>query len=311
MSRKILIEEMRELAKKKDGYCLASEYIDSRTDIVWMCKFGHIWSATYANVAKRKNSTWCPQCAGNVVKTIHDCIATASQRNGLCLSTKYENINSNNLQWQCESGHTWYTSYASIKRGSWCPYCAGKYNNSLEICNKFAENNGGKCISKEYVRAIDLMEWECSKGHMWKASFNMIKNGGRWCPRCRLKGKTQKLLFEIIKSLFPKFNVEYNFNKLEWLRTGIKGKQQFDIFVSEIKLAIEYDGRQHFEAISCWGGQFGLELTQNLDKIKDKKVEKHREDVRYFIRFNYKDEITKEFVKQKLVNAGVSLGELQ
>src|SRR5581483_5500672 len=42
-------------------------------------------------------------------------------------------------------------------------------------------NRNGLCISTEYVNANTPMQWHCSEGHEWNASFNNIKNGKKWC----------------------------------------------------------------------------------------------------------------------------------
>ena len=40
------------------------------------------------------------------------------------------------------------------------------------------------CLSKEYINNYTLMEWKCSVGHTWKATFTHVKNNGSWCPKC-------------------------------------------------------------------------------------------------------------------------------
>jgi len=45
------------------------------------------------------------------------------------------------------------------------------------------------------------------------------------------------------------------------------------------------------------------------DRMKDRKIRSHIEsggqDIKYFIRFNYKECITEEYVKQKLAECGI------
>ena len=45
--------------------------------------------------------------------------------------------------------------------------------------------------------------------------------------------------------------------------------QRFDFFVPALKLLIEYDGRQHFEAVNLFGGEVNLADTQRRDQIKN------------------------------------------
>lgn len=53
----------------------------------------------------------------------------------------------------------------------------------------------------------------------------------------------------------------------QW-RPSFLGLQSVDIFVPDEKLAIEYQGQQHYEAVELFGGQEGLIATQARDERK-------------------------------------------
>ena len=55
--------------------------------------------------------------------------------------------------------------------------------------HEIAENNGGKCLSTEYINNNTKLEWECAEGHRWFAIPSSIKLGS-WCLVCsgRKKG---------------------------------------------------------------------------------------------------------------------------
>jgi hypothetical protein len=42
----------------------------------------------------------------------------------------------------------------------------------------------------------------------------------------------------------------------------------FDVWMPELKIAIEYHGPQHFEAMKHFGGAEALEATHNRDALK-------------------------------------------
>ena len=48
--------------------------------------------------------------------------------------------------------------------------------------------------------------------------------------------------------------------------------QEYDIYFPAHRIAIEYDGAQHFEPVEIFGGEKGLELTQKRDRAKEKKA---------------------------------------
>jgi len=57
---KLSIEEMQEIAKKRDGTCLSEKYRGTHTKLKWQCKDGHIWENSPTHI---KNGQWCPYCA--------------------------------------------------------------------------------------------------------------------------------------------------------------------------------------------------------------------------------------------------------
>jgi len=76
-------------------------------------------------------------------------------------------------------------------------------------------------------------------------------------------------------------------------------------------VAIEYDGKQHFKPVN-FGGCSDSSAADNLDKTKYNDRLKDRligdsDDVKYFVRFNYKEKITKDLVIKKLRRHGVNI----
>jgi queuine/archaeosine tRNA-ribosyltransferase len=118
--RRGTIKEMQRIAEERGGQCLSEKYINSRSKVKWQCKNGHQWEATPASI---KQGGWCPACAGVQKGTIEDMQKIAEERGGQCLSEKYINSGTK-LKWQCKEGHQWEAAPASIKRGSWCRFCA-------------------------------------------------------------------------------------------------------------------------------------------------------------------------------------------
>ena len=46
-----------------------------------------------------------------------------------------------------------------------------------------AKERGDKCLSNKYVNNLTNLNWECIKGHTWKAKPGQVKRGS-WCPKC-------------------------------------------------------------------------------------------------------------------------------
>jgi hypothetical protein len=293
------IDDCRTLGIERGGKCLSDEYVQAQAKLLWSCAAEHVWEATFDSV---RRGSWCQVCSGKAKHTIDDCVQAAKANGGRCLSAAY--IDANTLmQWECNEGHVWKATYSGINNsGTWCKVCSGLGKHTIQECQSLAESSGGKCLSTEYVNSRAHLNWECSLGHRWPASYSNIKHG-KWCPDCRLK--TQVLLKDLCERVLDAKAVS-GFRGFEWLRTDAGRKQEIDIWFPTLKLAIEYDGQQHFKPVKCWGGEEGLTNVQRLDRIKTNKILEHKEDVLAFIRFSYKDELSEALVKQRLGELGVA-----
>ena len=307
-SPKHTIEECVAFAKTKNGKCLSDEYKNSAAHMLWECDKGHQWRARFAAV---KHKTWCPVCCGSFKKSIEDCVLLAETRNGRCISKEYKN-NKQKLIWQCEFGHQWNASVHDIQGGCWCPTCNRPQRISLDICQQLASEKGGYCLSTEYINSQSKMLWKCNCGHEWWARTDDIKNSKSWCPQC-VNLISQNKLANIIKDIFLNKTLEFNYTGFKWLKTNCSKRcMEIDIWLPDLKLAIEYDGRQHFEPV-CFGGISFEEAKNNLiscqerDAIKNKLITEHQNEIKYFVRFNYLEPILKEYVIDKLKAAGVIL----
>jgi hypothetical protein len=176
---KISISDMQTLAGDRGGECLSPTYIRDDSKLTWRCKEGHQWEAI-PNLIKR--GRWCPHCAKMRNGTLEEMQRMARKRRGKCLSTHYVN-NKSKLAWQCREGHKWETTPSHIKRGHWCPACAGRPIGSIEEMRQIAESRGGKCLSDEYADSRTKLTWQCKDGHQWKAVPANVKFG-KWCPVC-------------------------------------------------------------------------------------------------------------------------------
>jgi very-short-patch-repair endonuclease len=62
----------------------------------------------------------------------------------------------------------------------------------------------------------------------------------------------------------------------------------FDFYLKNLNLLIEYDGRQHFEAVDLFGGEEGLKKRKINDNIKNEYCKKNRISL---LRISYLDDI--------------------
>lgn len=176
----------------------------------FVCANGHTWDAALYNVLTGIK-TWCPACRRI---TIEDCQKLAQEKGGICVSTIFVN-SSQKLTWQCKEGHQWDTWYTHIKSGQWCRQCR-MY--TIEDARQAAIDNGGLCLSIEYISSSTIMQWQCDQGHTWGAAFQSIV-AKHWCKKCfHIQRRcTQKSIDELAESKGGKCLSFYNKSSVQML----------------------------------------------------------------------------------------------
>lgn len=106
----------------------------------------------------------------------------------------------------------------------------------------------------------------------------------------------ESLLYNLIKNAFPNYKVITQYSP-DWL-----GRQRIDIFIKELNVAIEYNGKQHYEPVAYFGGKEGFLTTVERDKIKKKKCKRNGCE---FIEVKYNENLQKivESIKIRYNNA--------
>jgi len=112
----------------------------------------------------------------------------AISRGGRCLSKSYIDSHTK-LSWSCSEGHHWDAKPNNISSGTWCPVCSkSKVNNlrrrTISDLKNYALKMGGLCLSNELVTATSKVDWQCNKGHNWKATPQSVVGAKNWCPKC-------------------------------------------------------------------------------------------------------------------------------
>lgn len=226
------IEWLHTVALKKEGKCLSTEYINSKTKYLWECSKGHQWEATAQSIDL--NSTWCPHCAGNLPKNTDWLHRLAAINNGKCLSTNYVNSSTKYL-WECAKGHQWQSSANAVQQTDWCLICSGKSLRNLDFLREVASRKNGRCLSTTYTNIHNKYLWECEKGHTWEADGGDVAYSGNWCSRCSYQQSKGEIdICSYIRSLGVQGVIERD-------RKAIK-PFELDIYIPEKKLAIEYCG---------------------------------------------------------------------
>ncbi len=96
-----------------------------------------------------------------------------------------------------------------------------------------------------------------------------------WQPeKFGMRLKAQKRMYEVVKELFQNETVKWNY----WHR-GIRYRKtnrpmQIDVYIPALKLALEYQGEQHFIPMAHWGGKTALKELRQRDREKRRACKK-------------------------------------
>ncbi len=292
------ISDARKIAEEHGGECLSVEYINNYTPLSWRCDCGYEWEAIYANI---QQGSWCPYCSYENRDSIETMHAIAADRAGKCLSTKYTS-SSIPLLWECSEGHQWKATGRGIKhRTSWCAVCAGNAPKTLSDMQDLAKKRDGKCLSKQYVNVKTHLEWECTYKHKWMSTPGNVQQG-RWCPECNSKKnvaecKCREIIEELTGLKFP------------CTRRMLGNGYELDMYNDKLKLAFEYNGRQHYIFTPRWHKTQSA-LTDQKKRDENKKKICQEKGIRLEV-IHYKisssDSRLKTFLKDKLAANGISI----
>ena len=153
------------------------------------------------------------------------------------------------------------------------------------------------CESKRFREKDDV--WRYADTLLEKANngfYNSHEKSGYLRPVN--KWISEELVYKITKNLYKEYAVIYQ-HRPYFLRSSFGGQMSYDVYISKLNVAIEYQGKQHFEPIDFFGGE------ENFDKLKIRDEEKRLLSKKHGVKLvyiNYFEEITKDLIKERVEN---------
>ena len=137
--------------------------------------------------------------------------------------------------------------------------------------------------STNYKNAHSKMIITCSiHGDFEQEANSHITGCG--CPKCfRCGYKNQSLIFDKLVHEFPTLEILYEYSPT-WL-----GRQRFDIYIPYLNVAIEYNGKQHYEPIEFFGGDEKFQYQVKWDITKRNKCTENN-CILFEIKYDYKED---------------------
>jgi len=152
------------------------------------------------------------------------------------------------IKWKCldlNCEYIWDATPKNVihaKHPTGCPKCAGNqpFDNQIIDCLLVSKN-----IERldDYTRSITPIRFRCLKcNYIWKTKPGHIINENSGCPVCNTPGLNEKLMIETIFQSQIEYILQLNLKIFDKENPPYK----LDMFISSIKLAIEYNGEQHY-----------------------------------------------------------------
>ena len=294
MGKKITLNDVRIEIERRGGTLISTEYIDSHEQLDVQCGIcGLIWHPCFSSI--KYNGSWCPQCAGTFKYTDEYVKQTIEQKGGKLLS-EYTGVK-NRLDVECgDCGRVWHPTFSKILKGRWCHYCAGNKKFDIQFVKDAIANRDGY-LASEYRNSTSKIDVLCNIcGEIWHPTLGKILRGS-WCPKCK-NNRTEVRLYFILEQIFPNKVICYKHNEFDWLAGKSGHKQHLDIFIPDLKLAIEYNGEQHYRPVRFGGKKMSeqqaqeiFRYTQEMDAAKRLKIAAHPEDIALLIDIPYSESI--------------------
>ena len=274
-------EEYKEELKGRNIECL-EEYINNKTKILHKCLIcGNIWKAAPNHVLSGTN---CPICSNRKRKTTEQYKEELKIKNSniICLE-EYTNALTKILHKCKVCGNIWKVEPHSILNGISCPVCSGKKQKTTEEYKEELKGRNIGCLEKYINNKTKILHKCLICGNTWMTAPNSILNG-TGCPHCN-SSKGEKA----IKIFLTENKIDYIPQK-KFKDCRDKNPLPFDFYLPGLNIAIEYQGRQHYEAIEHFGGEKQLHLQRHHDWMKRKYC---RDKDITLITISYKENVEK------------------
>ena len=179
----------------------------------------------------------------------------------------------------------------SLLYGHGCKKCADELKHTYrvlsneEVIERLKDKLGDRYLldKVEYYNARTKILLGCKTHGYFPIKLHDALNF-HGCPFCQ-----QSRAEVLLKNTFDKNGIEYIPQcSFEWMKTSIYGRLSYDFYISNKNIAIECQGRQHFESVSAFGGEEALLKVLERDNNKLKLSKENDIKIIYFIekRFN-------------------------
>lgn len=259
---------------EENGDVLVDEMYDKKYVLILTIKCGNcgeIYKKSYTHIMGGQGCYFCGVKNNGKRKVLNTKVVSDYMKsNNDILLDEYKNAHSK-MKFQCgKMNHIHFISWNNYQRGKRCGKCAGNRTSELkrEDYNKvknFIESKGDKLISNTYINNHTPVEIVC--GRCNKIFFKKLveyKQNKR-CQNCKIPSNGEYLIKEYLDKIKIFYVSQKTFDGCLNIRS-----LKFDFYIPIINLCIEFDGIQHFEPVTIFGGVEEFNKIKVRDNAKNK-----------------------------------------
>jgi hypothetical protein len=276
MGRKYTFEEVKEKLLGMELALLDGDYSILSDKISYMNKQGYKFYAEANHIVNRGTTERCITSKTNPYSIENIKLWLILHGKKFVLVSETFTSAKAPLLWQCvdsNCGEYFYRSWNKITDDQGCSFCEGL---SIGKNNCLAKLNPDLAKEWDYIKNYPLTPedvgpgsmkrvwWKCKNhdGHSWIAKVS-DRTRGTGCPRC-LTSSGEKIVAEYLNKHKIPYSPQHKFKDCRNKRV-----LEFDFYLEQENLIIEYDGIQHYEPVKRFGGQKGFENNQMKDELKN------------------------------------------
>jgi hypothetical protein len=291
VKREEIISKLKEINGDKYQYDLVNDSkLSDNVSII--CPIHGIFSSRLSRLLK---GSQCKHCVGKGKLTTEEFIEKAK----LIHSNKYDYSKFEYVNAKikgiivCPIHGEFEMTPTNHINGCGCHYCYNeKRGNTQRSCtNSFIKkanivhNNKYNYDKIKYINQNNKVVITCPI----HGDFNQTPNNhlsGRGCPSCK-----QSHLEREVEQYLVDNNVQFEKQKrFKWL-----GKQSFDFYLPKYNIAIECQGRQHFESVNKFGGNDYFKKIKELDNKKKILAKEHNIKLIYYSNIQKENVLTSKY----------------
>ena len=259
---------VKELKEINSNISVIEKYVNSSVAILHQCLIdGYQWDAQPNNML---SGFGCPKCSKRFRRTHEDYVRELYDINSnIEVIEQFKGLQTPILH-RCKlHKFDWLANPENILNGHGCYKCGNEkageknrkthsqYIEELKLINPYIN------VIDTYINANTPILHKCLiDEHEWYAQPANILSG-RGCPQCKETNGERR-----IRLWLEKNNILYESQKI-FIDCRDVRPLPFDFYLHNYNIAIEYDGKQHFEPIDYFGGQEAFEKTAKHDNVKN------------------------------------------